>query len=229
MINLDIRTKLFFLIIANILMFKYLPNSIQIFLAVYFTLCLGIFFSFKRASILFSIYLILTFYELYFINITTFKILDNFLLLTAFLFKAIYLPICAGIMLVGSSKVSEFICILRKIKLPKNIIIVLAVIFRFFPILLADYKNIRNSLKMKGIGISRGYYLLHPLKFFEYIFIPYVVISTNIANDLSISILCRGIDNKNEATSINVLKFKTMDYLFLSICLFIFIFIEVKF
>ena len=93
-------------------------------------------------------------------------------------------------------------------------IIVLAVLFRFFPVLLTDYKLIRNSLKIKGIGVNRGYYLLHPIKFFEYVFVPYVIISTNIANELSVSCLCRGLDNENEPTSFVELKFKIQDYIF---------------
>ena len=115
--------------------------------------------------------------------------------------------------LVSSSKVSELICFLRSIKLPKKMIIVLAVLYRFFPVLLTDYKLIKNSLKMKGIGVSRGYYLLHPFKFFEYIFVPYVIISTNIANELSVSCLCRGIDNDEKPSSYIELKFNKIDYL----------------
>ena len=114
----------------------------------------------------------------------------------------------------SSSEISELICFLRQIRLPKKVIIVLAVLFRFFPVLLTDYKLIRNSLKIKGIGVNRGYYLLHPIKFFEYVFVPYVIISTNIANELSVSCLCRGLDNENEPTSFVELKFKTQDYIF---------------
>ena len=66
---------------------------------------------------------------------------------------------------------------------------------------------------MKGIGVSRGYYLLHPFKFFEYIFVPYVIISTNIANELSVSCLCRGIDNEEIPSSYIELKFRKIDYL----------------
>ena len=78
---------------------------------------------------------------------------------------------------------------------------------------MTDYKLIRNSLRMKGIGVSRGYYLLHPFKFFEYVFVPYVITSTNIANELSVSCLCRGLDNEEIPTSYIKLKFRTQDYI----------------
>ncbi|MBF0846613.1 energy-coupling factor transporter transmembrane protein EcfT, partial [Streptococcus danieliae] len=154
-------------------------------------------------------------YEMFFGQVTTIKIFDTFMLVSALMFKTIYLPICAGIILVDGTKVSELITFLRKIKIPNSFIIVLAVIFRFFPIMLRDYKHISNSLKMKGIGLSKFYYIRYPLKFMEYVFVPYVIISSNIANELSISCLCRGIENSENATSIQVLKFEIVDYIFI--------------
>ena len=225
MLKLDIRTKIFILIIANILMFKMMPISMHLVIALCFSIYLGISSNFKRMIRFFGIYLFLTAYEVFFAHTVTLQVLDSFLLLTALMFKTLYFPLCAGMALVSSSKVSELICFLRNIRLPKKMIIVLAVLYRFFPVLLTDYKLIKNSLKMKGIGVSRGYYLLHPFKFFEYIFVPYVIISTNIANELSVSCLCRGIDNEEKPTSYIELKFNKIDYLVMVAVTIIFCFI----
>lgn len=216
-IKLDVRSKIFLLIIANILMFKKMSIYEHFFVATFFALLIALIFDIKRAIRIYFIYLFFTIYELYISKSVNLAIIDNFLLLTSLMFKTIYFPICSGIILVGSSKVSELITFLRSIKFPKSVIIVLAVIFRFFPVMITDYKNIKNSLQMKGIAVSKLYYLRHPLKFMEYVFVPYVIISTNIANELSISCLCRGIDNDNKATSIQKLKFKIADYIFLLI------------
>ena len=225
MLKLDIRTKIFILIIANILMFKMMPISMHLVIALCFSIYLGISSNFKRMIRFFGIYLFFTAYEVFFAHTVTLQVVDSFLLLTALMFKTLYFPLCAGMALVSSSKVSELICFLRSIKLPKKMIIVLAVLYRFFPVLLTDYKLIKNSLKMKGIGVSRGYYLLHPFKFFEYIFVPYVIISTNIANELSVSCLCRGIDNEEKPTSYIELKFNKIDYLVMVAVTVIFCFI----
>lgn len=213
MLRLDIRTKIFILVIANILMFKMMTVPVHLIVALCFSIYLGISSSFKRMSRFFGIYLFFTAYEVFFAHTVTLQVIDSFLLLTALMFKTLYFPLCAGMALVSSSKVSELICFLRSIKLPKKMIIVLAVLYRFFPVLLTDYKLIKNSLRMKGIGVSRGYYLLHPIKFFEYVFVPYVIISTNIANELSVSCLCRGIDNEEKPSSYIELKFNKSDYL----------------
>ncbi len=213
MLRLDIRTKIFILVIANILMFKMMTVPVHLIVALCFSIYLRISSNFKRMSRFFGIYLFFTAYEVFFAHTVTLQVIDSFLLLTALMFKTLYFPLCAGMALVSSSKVSELICFLRSIKLPKKMIIVLAVLYRFFPVLLTDYKLIKNSLRMKGIGVSRGYYLLHPIKFFEYVFVPYVIISTNIANELSVSCLCRGIDNEEKPSSYIELKFNKIDYL----------------
>lgn len=227
-LTLDIRTKIFLLIVANVIMFKRLSTFEHTLVALIFTSLILVCVNYKRALRIGIVYLFFTIYELFFAKYVTFPIIDNFLLLSSLMFKTIYFPICAGIILVGSSKVSELMTFLRTIKMPKNVIIVLAVIFRFFPVLLTDYKAIKNSLKMKGIGTNKFYYFLHPIQFIEYVFVPYVIISTNIANDLSVSSLCRGIDNDNEATSLTKLKFRFQDYLFIAIALLATIFIEVN-
>lgn len=220
-IKLDIRSKILLLIVSNILMFKKMSIYEHLFIASIFTIFIALFFNFKRALRIYSFYIFFLIYELYFSKIATILVIDNFLLLSSLMFKTIYFPICSGIILVGSSKVSELITFLRAIKTPQKFIIVLAVIFRFFPVMLSDYRNIKNSLMMKGIGSSKLYYFYHPLKFVEYVFVPYVIISTNIANELSISCLCRGIESNKTPSSIQILKFKLADYLFIMFLLVI--------
>lgn len=214
-LRLDIRAKLLLLLLTNLLMFKSLNTMEHMFVSSIMFILVSIFSSFKHALRIYAIYLIFALYEIFFGQISTIKIFDTFMLVSSLMFKTIYLPICAGIILVDGTKVSELITFLRKIKIPNSFIIVLAVIFRFFPVMLRDYKHISNSLKMKGIGLNKFYYVRHPLQFMEYVFVPYVIISSNIANELSISCLCRGIENSKNATSIQILKFKTIDYLFI--------------
>lgn len=214
-LRLDIRAKMLLLLLMNFLMFKSLTTKEHFILSTIMFVLIVIFSSYKHALRIYAIYLFFALYEMFFGQVTTIKIFDTFMLVSALMFKTIYLPICAGIILVDGTKVSELIAFLRRIKIPNSFIIVLAVIFRFFPVMLRDYKHISNSLKMKGIGSSKFYYIRHPLQFMEYVFVPYVIISSNIANELSISCLCRGIENSKNATSIQILKFKTIDYIFI--------------
>ena len=119
MLKLDIRTKIFILIIANILMFKMMSISMHLVIALCFSIYLGISSNFKRMIRFFGIYLFFTAYEVFFAHTVTLQVVDSFLLLTALMFKTLYFPLCAGMALVSSSKVSELICFLRSIRLPK--------------------------------------------------------------------------------------------------------------
>lgn len=228
MIKLDVRTKILLLIVANVIMFMKINLIDHLMISTIFAFFIVILYDYKRAIRIYTIYLIFTIYEMYFSKLNLHIIIDNFMLLSSLIFKTVFLPICAGIILVGSSKVSELITFLRKIKVPSNIILVLAVIFRFFPVMISDYKRIKNALKMKGIGTSKFYYVRHPIQFVEYIFVPYVIISTNIANELALSCICRGLEENKQATSIVKLKFKIQDYIFIIIFLLILIFVIYK-
>lgn len=214
-IHLDVRLKLLLLLLTNLAMFVKLSVNEHFIVASVMFLLICIFSSMKHGTIIYGIYVFFACYEIYFGHSTTFKFIDSFMLVTSLMFKTIYFPICAGIILIDGTKVSELITFLRKIKIPNSFIIVLAIVFRFFPVMIRNYKHISNSLRMRGIATTPMYYVLHPLKFMEYVFVPYVIISSNIANELSISCICRGIERAESATSIQKLEFRIVEYIFL--------------
>ena len=59
MLRLDIRTKIFILVIANILMFKMMTVPVHLIVALCFSIYLGISSNFKRMSRFFGIYFLL--------------------------------------------------------------------------------------------------------------------------------------------------------------------------
>lgn len=56
-----------------------------------------------------------------------------------------------------STKLSEFIASMDKMKLPRNMIILISVIFRFFPTISEEYQNINYAMKMRGINFSNHF------------------------------------------------------------------------
>lgn len=122
-----------------------------------------------------------------------------------------------------STKVSEFIVAMEKMKLPRNIIIPISVIFRFFPTIAEEYKHINYTMKMRGIT-----FLHHFLKGIEYRLIPLIISVVQIGNDLSFTAMTRGIDTPHKRTNICNIQFKVLDkLLFLIIlCLWIVYFKE---
>ena len=121
--------------------------NLHLVIAVLFTLYLGVNSNFRRMMNLFLIYMFFTVYEMYFSHTVTLKVVDSFLLLTSLMYKTLYFPLCAGIALVSSSKVSELICFLRQIRLPKKVIIVLAVFIQIFPSSLDRLQTYKKLIK----------------------------------------------------------------------------------
>ena len=98
MYKLDIRTKIFILVIANILMFKMMSVSMHLIVALCFSIYLGVSSNYIRMSRFFGIYLFFTAYEVFFAHTVTLQVIDSFLLLTALMFKTLYFPLSNSIM-----------------------------------------------------------------------------------------------------------------------------------
>lgn len=117
-----------------------------------------------------------------------------------------------------STKVSEFIAALEQLKLPRNIIIPISVIFRFFPTIAEEYRSINYAMKMRGIKFSN-----HFFKMIEYSIIPLIISVVQIGNDLSFTAMTRGIDSPHSRTNICEVKFKLLDILLLILMLILWV------
>ncbi|MGN1146854.1 MAG: energy-coupling factor transporter transmembrane component T [Lachnospiraceae bacterium] len=127
--------------------------------------------------------------------------------------------IIAGTYAFTTTTVGEFVCAMRKIKVPENVIIPCMVIIRFFPTIKEDYRQICNALAYRGIASGKGALLLHPVQSLEYILMPLLMNGNNVAQDLSISSLTKGIGLPGKHTCMTELSMKKMDVLYMFVCL----------
>ncbi len=121
--------------------------------------------------------------------------------------------IMAASFAVSGTRISEWIAALQKLRVPFALIVPLTVLFRFFPTVVQDYKNIRKALRFRGIALNRWDLLLHPLTAMEYIVVPILMSADTTATNLSAVALMRGLGNTKQHTSIYPLKFQRQDYL----------------
>ena len=94
--------------------------------------------------------------------------------------------------------VSKLISSLHKMKLPMSIVVALAVIFRFSPTVKSEFISIKNTMKLRGVGINAKNIFLHPIKTAEYAFIPLFIRSIKIADAISVSAMTRGLGLQKE-------------------------------
>ncbi len=95
--------------------------------------------------------------------------------------------------LTGKLNISRLISSLQSMKLPTSIVVALAVIFRFTPTVKSEFALIKNTMKLRGVGINVKNIIIHPIKTTEYAFIPLFIRSIKIADEISVSAITRGL------------------------------------
>ncbi|VTS21944.1 cobalt transport protein cbiQ [Streptococcus porcinus] len=96
-----------------------------------------------------------------------------------FVLRMFYIPYAAGKFLIKTSDVGSIISSMDVLKIPSAISIPVAVMFRFFPSFVEEKNNIKMAMKIRGIETK------NPLKYLEYVAVPLLIISSNIADDIS--------------------------------------------
>lgn len=121
--------------------------------------------------------------------------------------------VMAGSLVFSTTSANEWICGLKKLNVPYQITIPLTVLFRFFPTIRTDYRQIRNAMKFRGIAVNTRELLYHPLQTMEFIVIPLLVNANYTTTTLSAAALTRGISTPLEHTSYRQLKFSYVDFM----------------
>lgn len=129
--------------------------------------------------------------------------------------KFFFLPFMAGKFLIRTSDVGSILTSMDKIKIPKVVSIPIAVMFRFFPSFKEERRNIKLAMRIRGVTPK------NPLKYLEYVAIPIITISLNIADDISKSAETKCIAMPCQKVRYNEVKPGLADIVFLSIIVLI--------
>lgn len=120
-----------------------------------------------------------------------------------------------GSYMVETTKIPVFMVALEKMKLHKGVVIALAVMLRYIPTIKGEMKKIKQSMVMRGLSFKFIELLKRPITTIEFLLIPLLMRSVNVSDDLSKSALTRGIERKEERTSIYNVKIVLMDWVIL--------------
>lgn len=210
----DPRTKLFFLLGCAIITalaaeISYLSVLIIV-IAIIGTLSGEIKFSLILSLIYFSLMYVWTHYIV---------LIDNSL---SILFSAwmtlvykVYPSTMMAIIMIKTTKVSEFISAMRKLRLPDSFIIAFAMMLRYIPTLKENWGYIKDSMKLREIRSSFIGFLKSPSLFIECLYTPLLISASNAIDELTIAAVTRGIENPGKKTSLIQIKFRIVDYIVL--------------
>nr|WP_240947481.1 energy-coupling factor transporter transmembrane protein EcfT [Bifidobacterium sp. DSM 109957] len=215
--NLDPRTKLVLLILANLMLFFHVAVSTQAVMVVLFLLPLVAAGRWRMALKFAVVYAVLT----------ALGFLDPEFLGMPWLHVVSALAVGANMMLpcfitgayaFSTTSPSAFICAMRRIHMPEAVVIPCVVVIRFFPTVAQDYRQIRAAMALRGIASGGWGMLRHPAQSLEYILIPLLMNATNVAQDLSVAALTKGLGRAGAHTSRTRIHMTPIDWLTIVVC-----------
>ncbi|MCR8746652.1 energy-coupling factor transporter transmembrane component T family protein [Romboutsia lituseburensis] len=210
----DFRTKLIVLIlntyVVSMISRESLFSSLILLLSVYLIIQ-GKTKSLIKCLVLYAILIIL-------------KLISNgegitILLPEMFLFLVIRMIaiIMAAIPILGMPP-GEIVAVIKKLKIPNYIGLPFIFMIRFFPTVKIEFKEVFESIRLRKLVSIK-----EPLKALEYTFIPVMIRSTRIAEELAAASESRGISSPGIHTSRRKIKLCIKDYTLILIALIVFI------
>lgn len=210
-LRLDPRAKLYLLILGNLTLFLHVSLVTEIILV---ALLLSLYFlagKIKNGVRMTAVYASLVGIDFLVIPIAE-GVLLNFLSLLSVGIRMMLPCVISGGYAFSTTTVGEMVCGLRKLYVPETIIIPSVTVIRFFPTIAEDYRQIRNAMALRGITYR------NPMEALEYILIPLLMNSTNVAQDLSVAAMTKGISLPGQHTSMVELSMKWYDWCFMIAC-----------
>lgn len=215
--HLDPRTKLYLLLLANLMLFFHVGTAAEAVMTVLFLLPFLLEGKGRTALRLALLYMALLAVDVLVIPVAT-GFLLNLLALFSVGMRMMLPCIITGAYAFTTTTVGEFVCALRKLRLPESVIIPCMVVIRFFPTIREDYRQIRNAMALRGIAEGGAAMLQHPAQTLEYILIPLLVNGNNVAQDLSVAALTKGIGLAGAHTCMTRLRMTALDWAYMGLC-----------
>lgn len=112
---------------------------------------------------------------------------------------------------ISTTKISEFMAAMNRMRAPQGLSISIAVMMRFFPTLAEEYKAIRDAMRMRGIQFGGG----KVTKMVTYRLIPLLFSSISIGDELSAAAVTRGLGAPVKRTNVSEIGFHYRDFIIL--------------
>lgn len=101
----------------------------------------------------------------------------------------------------------------QRIHVPKNVLVMLCILIRFFPVIEKEMLSIRNGIRARGIFPTWWSILKNPIMAYECFFVPLTVRCLKLSTELGASAELRGLDSSNPRSCIYNIGFTYKDIL----------------
>lgn len=208
--RLDPRTKLFILLAVNSTVLLS-PGLLQEFSMTLLILLLGLVSGVYRYTLaMTALYLLLAAAQV----LGALYLADGlqvFLVTFVMFLRKIFPCAMVGGIFIATTRVNEFMAAMHKLRLPKSLVIPLAVMLRYFPAVREEWGHIRDAMNMRGLAASFTGLLKAPLKTIECVYVPLLFSAARLADELAAAAVTRGIDNPAPRTCVERLGLTAAD------------------
>lgn len=113
--------------------------------------------------------------------------------------------------IVSTTHVNEFMSAFSRMRIPKAITIPLAVMLRYVPAIREDWRFIKDAMRMRGVTPSLAGFCKRPALTIECLYVPLMMSASNVADELSMASVARGIENPSSRTCYTHIEFGASD------------------
>lgn len=115
-----------------------------------------------------------------------------------------------GMHVVATTSPTRLGAAFRAWKAPRAVVITLAAMLRFFPVVVAEARAVLDAMRLRGLLGTRGM-LRHPILSLERFAVPMIAASLRAGEDLSASAILRGLGSRRTPTSLIAPRFGAAD------------------
>ena len=144
-------------------------------------------------------------------------------LITIFLYC--FPVILSFMILIQTTRISQFLSAFQAMHLPMKAIIPVAVLFRFIPTVQDEWNGIRKAMAFRGISLSLGAIIRRPFRTVEYVLIPLLFSSVSVMEELAAAAVARGMDADGKRSSYEEIKLHAADYVVMAAFIVLIVFI----
>ncbi len=206
---LDPRTALVVLFVIGSLFVFYISLYAE---CAYFALLFLLFFINSNVKSLLYFSLLFLFFAAFEVFLKTYafnqEIAGLFYICRRFL-----LVIMAGKYALNSIVSGSLIASLEKMKMPYSFVIIVFIMFRFFPTLVEDFTNLKKAMRARNIYHGYQDFLIRPFQIIKNVITPLLYMSSRLADDLTVAGLVKGVDSRGRKKRYKEPSLKMFDYL----------------
>ncbi len=146
------------------------------------------------------------------ISVTSFFIMNQKMTATAMI----------GLVLLLTTKTDELVSAMNKLRISTKITVPFTVMLRYLPAIYREWSTIREAFLLRSIDNKKKSWIEKIRIYLDFLYVPLLISASDLADDLAISAIIRGIENPAPKTSITKLAFQWFDIFFIAGFLLIF-------